>query len=854
MPESPQESLFYRELHRKALVEQAQRHRSPMRGSSALVASARRIEAEAAQKKRTDTSGDVWQREAYRYYDEIGEIRYAARFIGNALSKLRLYVAVQPDAHSEPVPVTATDEDGQPVAPPVEAAAAEQALLRIQSPEGGLPEIQREWGINDFVVGESYLVGWMNPPHPGAEPVERWDIVSIDELVAAPDGRGWALRFAPGDTGDKLIPLGPDAFVLRIWQRHPRFSSVADSPLRAVLDLCDELQILSKMIRATALSRIPAGILLVPSEGSDGPADVNDGENAGNANLDPLSADLLEHFSAGIRQDLVGSAAQVVPFLLRGDRDDLAAVELIEFKREIDKVAGEQRKELIGRIANGLDVPPEILLGMADVNHWTAWQVDEQTYSAHVEPRAILLVQALTLGYLRPVLEAMGVQDADRYMVWFDPSALVTHPDRGAAADDAHDRLVISDEAYRRTKGFADSDAPDEDERLRRVAERNPGDAAAPPLVVDEAVGGQPGAVQPGPPPGGPPAAPDALPAAAVPPMAAQALLAASPNELAELGRRLAELDRSLRNRLLIAADAAMRRALERAGAKLRTKAKAAGGLAADAVASVTNLEVAATLGPSLIAAVDVTEDELVEGAFDDLQERFLTWTRRVQQQAMREIERLGGDFEPGALAGILAQQEEDRNDAWLLLLASLTATAQRRLFDPRPEADLKPGEPVGELDPSVLVPAGTIRQAVSRAGGATGQPSRGGAVLAPATPFPEPAGGIATGQLVTDALQTALGVVQIGWRWVYGDAGSRGEPFVPHEDLNFAEFDSWTSPVLASDGGWPFVAYYFPGDHLYCQCDFEPAFQQVDSQEPVPLTASAPSTDRRVAPTLEGP
>jgi hypothetical protein len=467
---SPQEQILHRELHRQALIDEARSsRRRPITGSSALVGSSARLQTAASTGSQpVDGLAETWQREAYRFYDEVGEIRYGARFTGNAMSKLRMFVAVQPDARSEPVPVDATDADGVRLVSEQDAAAAESTLLRLRSPEGGLPELQREWGINDFVVGESYLVGWTSPPFPGAEPEERWDIVSIDELVRSTDGRGWSLRFRPGDSGDRLLPLGPDAFVLRIWQRHPRYSAVADSPLRAVLDLCDELQILSKMIRATALSRIPAGILKVPSEGSDGPLDPVDGETDGN--MDPLSRDLLEHFSAGVRQDLVGSAAQIVPFLLRGEREDLDAVELIEFKREIDKVAGEQRSELIRRIANGVDLPPEILLGMADANHWTAWQVDEQTYSAHIEPRAILLAQALTVGYLRPALEAMGVPDPGRFQVWFDPTALVTHPDRGNAAADAHDRMAISDEAYRTATGFPESAAPSEEERLRRVA------------------------------------------------------------------------------------------------------------------------------------------------------------------------------------------------------------------------------------------------------------------------------------------------------------------------------------------------------------------------------------------------
>jgi hypothetical protein len=346
-----------------------------------------------------------------------------------------------------------------------------------------------------------------------------------------------------------------------------------------------------------------------------------------------------------------------------------------------------------------------------------------------------------------------------------------------------------------------------------------------------------------GPPSSGPPEPPDALPAAALLQVAEQA-------RVDGLGFRLADLDRALRLRLQIAADAAMRRALERAGAKLRTKATVAGGAAADAVSPVGNIEVAATLGPSLVAAINVTESDLLDGAFDELGDRFRSWTERVQEQALQEIQRSGGDLSDAQLAALRSQQTDDRNEAWLLLLGLLRATASRRLYDPRPEADLAPGDPVGELDPTVLVPAGQIRQSISRAGGSSGPVSNGGAVLAPGSPTPVPTGGIATGQLVSETFQQALGIVQVGWTWLYGDPGSRGVNFDPHLDLDGQRFDSWSSPILASDGGWPYVDFYYPGDHLYCQCDFAPSFQEVAAQAPASRDSVTAAADRR---TLEG-
>ena len=96
-------------------------------------------------------------------------------------------------------------------------------------------------------------------------------------------------------------------------------------------------------------------------------------------------------------------------------------------------------------------------------------------YRAHIEPLVLLIVDCLTTAYLKPRLLKECTTDgekevAERFVVWADTSAIVTRPDKSQAADTGYDRFVLSAEAWRRTRGFVETDAPDEDEILTRLA------------------------------------------------------------------------------------------------------------------------------------------------------------------------------------------------------------------------------------------------------------------------------------------------------------------------------------------------------------------------------------------------
>lgn len=281
------------------------------------------------------------------------------------------------------------------------------------------------------------------------------------------------------------------------------------------------------------------------------------------------------------------------------------------------------------------------------------------------------------------------------------------------------------------------------------------------------------------------------------------------------------EIDRTLRVRLEEASEATLRRALQAAGARVRSRAQSQPNIAA-ALSGVSNAVVCSRLGAAVTAALELSDDELLAGALDDLGPRF---DARVGQAQRQVRAMLASEFEltDAEIDELSRSQDRDRNEAWVFLAAALTRLSRNRLYDPSPAAPA-----LGETDASSTVPTGVLREAVARAGGGGGASIESlipgnGAGLATAVEA-GPAGGVATGDTVL-SLWSRHGRVVGGWEWVYGDPASRSRAFENHERLDGVQFAHWSDAVLLvdPDDGWLGITHYRPGDHGGCQCDFVP-------------------------------
>jgi hypothetical protein len=443
-----------------------------------------RSEAQMFRERRSSVSS-MWQSEAWEYYDAIGEIKYAFNLVASVVSRIKLYPAVVINPAEAPVPAKNVEDESQARL----IQAAERAIKRLDSAYGGQAGLLRDAALNIQVTGECYLA--QTPARVGHGTPESWDIRSVDEIVADQKGnyiltprRDLKSGVSAGGTSKKgSIMLPKDAFVGRIWKSHPRFTDESDSSMKGILDLCAELLLLNRTFRGTARSRLNAGALYLPdglsvaaTPDSAYPYDDPDGiydEPTPEELEDAFEDQLIDAMTTPIKDE--DSASAVVPLIIRGPAELGDKIKQFKFERSFDPALAERSDRVLERIMQGLDVPKDIVTGLANVKYSNALQIDESLYKAHIEPLMLLIADALTVVYLRPYLLANGFTDAevDNIVVWYDPSQVATRNDRAADADSGFEKMAISYETWRRAHGFSENEAPTPTEvALRLVFEK----------------------------------------------------------------------------------------------------------------------------------------------------------------------------------------------------------------------------------------------------------------------------------------------------------------------------------------------------------------------------------------------
>src|SRR5687767_933231 len=149
--------------------------------------------------------------------------------------------------------------------------------------------MQWNYGRLMFITGEGYLLGRrLNTDE------ERWDFVWKEGLRLE---RG-EIRYKSAPNAEEEIYGPGDAVAYKMWTPHPQWPGLADSPMRSVLDIAEELLILTRSVRATAVSRlVRSGILLVPQEIEPPPQEAIGDEDPLNS---PLLRDLVEHVTGAV--------------------------------------------------------------------------------------------------------------------------------------------------------------------------------------------------------------------------------------------------------------------------------------------------------------------------------------------------------------------------------------------------------------------------------------------------------------------------------------------------------------------------------------------------------------------------
>lgn len=396
-----------------------------------------------------------WQNRALYYTDAIGELHYASQFYARMLQRLRIFPATL-KSNGQVEEITS--------GPPLDL------MNRIQDPGGGRTSILGMYGKLMFITGEGYLFG-----RGIGEGRERWSFVWREELqfddagkvthVLAPSLPYETLNFSEGTYQE--IPAD-SAVAYRMWTPHPRFSAWPDSPMHSVLEEAEELLVLSRSVLATATSRlVRAPLLCIPEEIAPAPPQPMGDEDPLN---DPFIRDFTAHLERAIEDPSLASS--LAPYVLYAQAEWIDKIKpIVLHNTDTDYLERDLRTECLRRIARGLDLPPEVVEGMSDANHWAAWWISDDMWRSHGAPKAEQFCDDMSEAYLRPALREENYDGWEEVVVGYDASAVVVNPDRSKDADQAWDRGAISYAAYRNAKNFTEQDAQSEEEHVEWLAQ-----------------------------------------------------------------------------------------------------------------------------------------------------------------------------------------------------------------------------------------------------------------------------------------------------------------------------------------------------------------------------------------------
>lgn len=398
----------------------------------------RNVGALKATQKSVVTSSNSWQRELWDYYDTCGEYGLAVGWRANMISRVRLRAAKVAPGLDEPTIV--------------DSGPAADLVAELFGGVAGQSDAMAALSTYLDVPGEGWVVG---------ERVgggrDNWRTYSSDEI------RGRGRRGDPEVISETSLPgqiewrpLAPNSLISRVWRPHRRFHHEAYSPAKAARGAIRELELVNRHIQAQYLSRLAsAGLIVLPEELTFPTSPEFDDAT------DPFVAEWIETARRAI--ETPGTAAAVVPIPMRVPAEYVDKVHHIDFTLKIDDKIIEKREAARLRLAGIINVPTELLFSSGSINHWGLWQLEESGVKTYITPDVEIIVGGLSTGYLWPRLRALG-EDPDQWVVWYDPSEIISRPNIADNVIQAYDRLEVSGKALRRTIGLDEDDKPTKSE------------------------------------------------------------------------------------------------------------------------------------------------------------------------------------------------------------------------------------------------------------------------------------------------------------------------------------------------------------------------------------------------------
>lgn len=402
---------------------------------------------------------ESWQKQAWEFYDTNEQLHNAVDYVGNACSLVRIFVAN-------------VDENGvrqDEVKDDPEIAALAHTLFGGPAAKA---EILRGLAASITVAGECYLIGMAAKPGWG----DKWMVVAPSEVRR----QGKQVWVNVGHAVRETLSPGRD-IIVRVHTPHPRRPLLADSPVRALLDVLFRMREIQLFKRSQFNSRIANAVILPVPETLTTPK--GDSESP---TVDDVYQQLYEVITSNLEGK--GTAAQVAPILWPMPLAELEAMkgmEPIKLESVLSDALSKMEEQEMQKLAIGINVPVEIQLGGREMNHWGVWFAGEEFIVKSVMPIMGRIVHAITTAYLQPALKALG-KDPDRYTFWYDVAPLASSANKAVDTLNLYEKGVVSAATVRGAFSYNEANAPSQEEDnirfIKEVILRDPTLFAAKPV------------------------------------------------------------------------------------------------------------------------------------------------------------------------------------------------------------------------------------------------------------------------------------------------------------------------------------------------------------------------------------
>lgn len=399
-----------------------------------LLASAAQLQLSNPGWKNVPRIDHAWQRESWYYYRLIPGYHYGANWAADACSRAEIYAAD-------------VDENGV-VGTRTEDAEVNAIVYNLFGGPAAKARMIAAIALSLIVAGETYVIGRGK----AGSGKDEWFTAAPYEVHPYKGGI-WV-----GENGfSTQIPDG-SALVFRVFKELAESPMRVDAPGLALMQTMRELEQIMKFKAAQTDSRLAnAGIYPIPS-GLDFAIDDQTPSGAPS-----LQRAVVEAANASLEGK--GSAAQISPIFFEVPPEVLPNMlkEPIRFGSVMSDQISKLEEVALNQLAIGLNLPPEVVLGTANSNQWSAWEIGESAVKYHIEPLLSQILDACESSYFSAAVKRIG-KDPRRFALQADTSALTVRPNRFADALNAYNADALSAEALRSYGDFKEDDAPSTEE------------------------------------------------------------------------------------------------------------------------------------------------------------------------------------------------------------------------------------------------------------------------------------------------------------------------------------------------------------------------------------------------------